>query len=211
MSYTDRHWETWRVKEVREDGIVCTEPEKPLGYRWFKLDPEVAGTFSVGDSVTIELYGVGFNPRHLGLWDRDGRCLQEPMSDEELYLEDECRRAENRMERVNYAQKWLERDLGRVSALPDWIRVRIDKFREEGGTGFILDGLPYELCIAELAVIYVRNGGEFDEEVRGYDNLHGCSGNQHDLALALARAHLQGQDLYGTVGGLSPITAKPYY
>jgi len=105
----------------------------------------------------------------------------------------------------------------RTDALPDWVRTRIESFREKSGEQFELDGWGYEMVIAELAVLYVEQDPDADEPADGpimtYAREHGTSGNQHDFAKALARAHVDDPafSLAGTVSALSPITGSADY
>lgn len=107
--------------------------------------------------------------------------------------------------------------------LPDWIRVRLEYFHDRGGEHFALEGWGYELTIAELAVAYAAMGRtildkttytvEDSDEVRRIAEEQGTSGNQHDMALALAKMHLNDPSvpLAGTVSALSPITGDTFY
>lgn len=110
----------------------------------------------------------------------------------------------------------------RQDALPDWIRERLETFHEQG-KDFALEGWGYELVVAELAVAYAEMGDyildkdslhiEDSEEVTRISKEQGTSGNQHDMALAIAKAHLQNPErsMEGTVSALAPLTGKAFY
>lgn len=102
--------------------------------------------------------------------------------------------------------KWAAREAG----LPDWIRCRLEHFRDTGGD-FDVEGWGYELVVAELAVLYADSAGEDTPEIETYGRREGTSGNQHDMAKALAHAHRDGIGLAGTVSALSPLTGKAGY
>jgi len=111
----------------------------------------------------------------------------------------------------------------RQDALPDWIRRRLETFHSRGREKFARDGWGYELVIAELAVEYAAMGDaivgkdqftvEDSEAIKTISREEGTSGNQHDVALALAKAHLEDPDrsMVGTVSALSPITGDAFY
>lgn len=109
----------------------------------------------------------------------------------------------------------------REAALPDWARARLAVYHHHGGQAFKESGWGYELVVCELAALYAADPQlpaeghiAWDDEpaaVRALAEREGTSGNQHDCALALARAHRAGRDLAGTVAALSPITGDAFY
>lgn len=102
----------------------------------------------------------------------------------------------------------------REAALPAWLRERLAYFHAKGGRDFELGGWGYELTICEIAVILLAHDLDDDgPEVMAYARANGTSGNQHGMALALARAHLEdpAASMSGTVSALSPISGDPDY
>jgi hypothetical protein len=113
----------------------------------------------------------------------------------------------------------------RQDALPDWIRRRLETFHSRAGEKFARDGWGYELIIAELAVEYAALGDVIldkdvfqvsdheSEAIKTISREQGTSGNQHSMALALAKAHLEDPDrsMVGTVSALSPLTGDAFY
>ena len=79
------------------------------------------------------------------------------------------------------------------------------------------------MVVAELAVEYARMGEDIldkdtfsiedSEAIKRISHEQGTSGNQHSMALALAKAHLMepGRMMSNTVSALSPITGDPFY
>jgi len=76
---------------------------------------------------------------------------------------------------------------------------------------FELEGWGYELVVCELAALYAKSNCADDETIDSYAREQGTSGNQHGIAKSLARAHLAGASLAGTVSALSPLTGDPFY
>jgi len=99
----------------------------------------------------------------------------------------------------------------REDALPSWARERLLSFHKSGGERFELQGWGYELVVMELAVAYVESRGEDDERVLEISRREGTSGNQHDVARMLARAHLDDVDLAHTPSALTPLTGDRDY
>lgn len=128
-------------------------------------------------------------------------------------------------EKLESLEKNREDWTRREESLPDWLKVRLATFHEKGGEKFDLEGWGYELVVCELAVEYAALGdvivgkdvfevGPFESEaIKTIANEQGTSGNQHGVALALAKAHLAepGVSLAGTVSALSPLTGDAFY
>lgn len=205
------HWATRRraidrctVRECRDIGdsyeFLTTE-----GTGFIRSKADVGAQLQPG--VVFELETIGFS-QITGL--RVGGVWRFRMTDEDLaaearkFSEDLHRRAVETLE-VNKAAWWAIEE-----KLPDWIRARINRFREAAGEKFLLEGWGYELVIAQLAVLYA------DSDEEGADELcseAGASGNQVNLARALAEAHKQGRDDLVAVSpsGLGPITGSADY
>lgn len=94
--------------------------------------------------------------------------------------------------------------------LPDWLKARIQRFRDAGGEKFLLEGWGYELVICRLADLMDR-GLEADAEKLSSDE--GVTGNQWNCAKALAGGRAQHGDGYAAAvpAGLSPITGSADY
>lgn len=168
--------------------------------------PEVVAAMRAGQKVEVEIRG--FN-RITG-WTIDGEYLwrkSEQDLDEEWRQYQE-RVAQERQERLDSKRaEWTARE----ARLPDWIKARLDSLRANSGESFDEDGWGYELVVCELANMYDLSNLEETDWICRYDEREGCSGNQHNFALALARAHREGQGAGGTVAALSPITGKAAY
>jgi hypothetical protein len=146
-------------------------------------------------------------------------------SDEDIDRQQEESSAKWRAEKLAMVEENRAEWEALEASLPDWIRARIEHFREKAGTGFDTNGWGYELAIAKLAVLYAELGDIILDHssstispyesplIKDYARDHGTSGNQHDVALALAKAHLAEPDrsLAGTISGLYPMTRDPFY
>lgn len=157
-----------------------------------------------GDVYSLETIGsfiVGV--LHEGVW-------YDRLSDDEYYDRREAEAEAFAQQRRNWLEENQDRLLDEESALPDWIRERIEYFHEHG-ENFEEDGWGYEMCIANLAVMYYHSNNEETDEIMEYANREGTSGNQHEVAKALARGYREGMSLAGTVGGMSMLTGKAYY
>lgn len=201
---TGRHIEVRTVREIGENGVTY---DNGVGHGLFD---EMRGVVEVGDEIDLETRGIslitGVRLRRSGEWlfrktdedlDREHREMVERIHREREDLLDEMR------------DEWQ----ARTDALPDWVRVRIDRFTES--PLFERDGWGYELAVAELAVLYA----ELDKPdmyatspaIEEYAKREGTSGNQHGCAAALANMHLEGKSLAGTISALTPLTGAPYY
>jgi len=108
-------------------------------------------------------------------------------------------------------------------ALPEWARARLRTYHERGGDDFKLDGWSYELMVCQLAVEYAKLGEVImdkrvsevseSEEIKRMAREYGTSGNQHGIALALAKAHLEQPErtLADTPSALTPLTGRPFF
>jgi hypothetical protein len=142
-------------------------------------------------------------------------------SDEDLQRQHEEYVAKSELRKRKFLEDNQEAWAAEEAALPAWVASRIAVFHEKGGEDFKLDGWGYELIIARLAVLYADMGEEImdktistitdSEEIKKISHEEGTSGNQHSMALALAKAHLRDEELAGTVSALSPISGDPFY
>lgn len=195
----DRKHEIKTIKDV-EHGVSY---EGGTGHGMF---PEMEGKAKPGDVVVLETKGFS---TITGVLDIDSGHWYFRKSDEDL--ERERVEFSESLEKSRQALLEANRESwqARTDALPGWIKTRIDKFQES--PAFATEGWGYELCVAELAVFYVNSGGEDTEAIMDYAGENGTSGNQHECAKALAEMHREGEDLYGTISALSPITGDAYY
>jgi hypothetical protein len=100
----------------------------------------------------------------------------------------------------------------REDALPEWLRSRLRHFHHSGGANFALTGWGYELTVAELAALYAASDGADSDEVVAYARKNGTTGNQHDVARALARIYnAGGWDNLPQPSALTGITGDAYY
>jgi len=203
--YTNRDLETTSVKDIRryEDGTAAITAETG----WTALaPPEAAALLSVGKEYGLETVNL---TRVTG-WLIDGRWVARKTDAD---LDREHREMVERYDRERQERLDANRAdwQAREGALPQWVRSRLEHFRDMGGEHFETDGWAYELIVAELAVLYLASGGEDDDTINVFAREQGTSGNQHDVARALARMHAKGQPLVGTVSALSPITGDPFY
>lgn len=155
-------------------------------------------------------------------WIIDGQWYDRK-TDEELVAAHEAWKANWEKEKRETLEKNREDWQKRQDALPEWIRGRLETFHEQAGEKFALEGWGYELVVAELAVAYANMGPgilgvdmfdiEDSEEVTKISQTQGTSGNQHQMALAIAKAHLEKpeESMAGTVSALSPLTGKAFY
>lgn len=157
-------------------------------------------------------------------WIIDGKWYDRK-SDQDLKREHEAFVANMERERRESLEAHHEEWQRRQDALPDWIRRRLEGFHQKAGEKFSIDGWGYELIIAELAVEYaalgdvIRDKDVFEvipyesEAIKTISHEQGTSGNQHGMALALAKAHLDDPDrsMVGTISALAPLTGEAFY
>lgn len=205
--YTNRRLEHLTVKSIerhKDGGATVTSS---AGWTC-GASPEVAKHLHVGKPYGLETR----NFSHIVGWHIDGEWI-ERKSDADLdreHAEMVARFDRERRERLAANREDWQR---RQDALPEWVRSRIEHFHATGGENFAVDGWGYELVVAEIAALYDASGGEDDEAVNDYAERAGTSGNQHDMAKALARAHREepARAMAGTVSALSPITGDAFY
>lgn len=162
----------------------------------------------VGDRLMLEMIGLN---KVVGIMNLDTGTWYYRRTDAEIDAE-----RQEELDRISARRRELleaNRDdwQRRTDALPEWIKERIEHFQRMGGEYFDLEGWGYELCIAELAVLYAEGRNDDDPAIAEYAEREGTSGNQHDFARALAAAHLDGRRLAGSVSGLTPLSGDPDY
>lgn len=215
-SYKDRHLEAQWVKEKRkdEDWLSITGSS---GWS-VGVSQEIYDLLNEGDAYIAEQKGNRVTGWIIGgKW--YGRKTDEDLEAEhQAWLDDWAKKKLETLEK--HREEWAIRE----GALPDWLRVRLQRFHDEGGENFLLEGWGYEIVIAELAVQYATIGPDIldmdmsqaDEAAPGVmviSRTEGTTGNQHGFALALAKEHFREPEksLEGTVSALSPLTGDPYY
>lgn len=203
--YTNRRLEDATVEKVEGSRVLVKDYEGWANNR--PLHKDLRDKVKPGDRLEFETRGsfcVG--------WIYEGEWYGRK-SDEESALEAKVSKAESDLRSAEYALKSLDSNIEEENALPFWLQERLRKFHEEGGIEFIAGGgWGYELAICQLAQVLADNGlNEDDPALKEIDEKYGCSANQWNVAKALAKAHLEGESLYGTIGGLSVITGDAYY
>lgn len=198
MNYTNRHHEIRTVESV-DHGVS-------YGSSGHGMFPEMEGKVKPGDEVVVETTN-GFTVS--GVRDLATGQWYFHKSDEDLESDRKAFSLDLKKKRQESLDAHREEWQQRTNALPEWIKVRIDKFQES--PAFATEGWGYELCVAELAVLYFESEGEESDAISEYSREHGTSGNQHECARALANMHGEGENLYGTISALSPLTGDAYY
>lgn len=206
-TFTDRTLKLLTVKSIHryEGGRASIQGSDG----WSALAPaEVAALLDVGDEYELEVQG--FNA--ISGWKVGGKWIARK-SDETFEAERTewlAKYERDKRDRLDSNRAdWTARE----SYLPDWLRDRITTFHEKGGEQFELEGWGYELIVCELAALYVASNLTDDDTINEFANVHGTSGNQHDVAKALARHHIANPDtsIAGTVSALSPLTGDAFY
>lgn len=200
-----RSLDTYTVKECTEveGDIYQISTTNSTGFMRAKADigaPLKPGTVFDLETVNISII-TGL--RVDGQW--RFRLTDEDLADEARERSEAFRRRQVEQLEANKAQWWAIEQ-----TLPDWIRARINRFREAAGEKFLLEGWGYELAVAQLAVAYAADDkATVDRLAREL----GTSGNQHDFAKALAKAHNAGDDaaIAESVSALSPLTGSADY
>lgn len=214
-TYSNRRLQAGRVVKQSKDGSVTGS------HGWTALPPKnvykllVKGKAYIVETVQLSL---------ITGWLIDG-VWYDRKTDEQLEQERKERLANwerQKQDRLERERSDLER---RESELPPWIRSRIETFHERGGEKFARDGWGYETTVAELAVLYADLGtvildkdvfelSDFESQaIKDIAEAQGTSGNQHSMALALAKRHLRNPDesLADTVSALTPLTGDLFY
>jgi hypothetical protein len=205
-TYTERKIETGTVTKAEEakDGAWLTTSNGGTHF----APSEVAARLPVGTEFDLEMYGFNW----IAGWRLNGEWL-ERRSDEYFALQREKASAD--FKRRNQERLDANRELWQAQedALPDWLRARLVTFHIEGGENFAREGWGYELIICRLAEAYVNSNLEDDDVVNEISRVEGTSGNQHGMAKAIARAHLEDPDrsMAETISALSPISGSPFY
>ncbi len=184
------------------------------------VSQEVFDALEVGEPFVQETQGFSL----ITGWVIKGKWYDRK-TDEDLAAEHKAFVENIKRERQETLAANRERWQSEEDLLPAWLRDRLRTFHEKGGDDFALDGWGYELMICQLAEEYYLLGdvildkdifqiSEYEsEKLKQMAREFGTSGNQHSVALALAREHRRHPDtsLAGTVSALTPLTGDPFY
>lgn len=218
-TFTNRRFEEVIAKEIQQsesdDGSVHYGFDS--GGWGLGISEKVAKAILATDDLTATVEWLG--NRAVG-WVVNGVWI-ERQSDEDLKRESEDFNerfaAERRASLKKNQKKWEAAE----KALPAWLQERFETFHERGGEDFRLDGWGYELAVAQLAEMYVKIGDELlnynlstvpdTDEIEAFSQAEGTTGNQHSMAIALAKMHLTGTSVKETPSALTPLTGRPFF
>lgn len=180
---------------------------------WTAIGPAaVAEVLTEGTAYGLESYGFNTIGGFLVGTEAEHRWLYRRSDEEILGQQEEFRRHADERRRemlAKYQDDWAARE----AVLPDWLRARLAHFHTRGGESFRLNGWGYELAICELVLLYLDADLAESPAISAFATEHGTSGNQHSMALSIARAHRQApkRTMAGTVSALSPLTGDSDY
>jgi len=207
MTYTDRTIE--RVVVTKKNISESGQCDITLDTGWsVGCPPDVAPLLEVGSKFWVETRGLSTVSGWLvnKQW-FDHRSDEDFAAEHVKFVEDSNRRRQEALD--------ANRDIWQAEEdrLPQWLKDRLATFHEKGGEKFEREGWGYELVICRLADAYAHSNLEDDARVMSISEYEGTSGNQHDMAKALAKAHLAEPErsMAGTVSALSPITGSAFY
>lgn len=209
--HTAEHWaqrprkvEPFVVGSVKDcgDGLEIHQSD---GWTFYRSKAELGREIHVGEHLQLETMQL---TRITGLRDANGWLFR--LTDQDLA--DEAREFSERMQRDDVVRLEKNRKVYAVheDALPNWLKARIQRFRDAAGEKFLLEGWGYELMICRLADLFDRG---LDVEADKLASDEGASGNQWDCAKSLAAGRREyGDDFAVRVpAGLSPITGSADY
>lgn len=208
--------EVWRSKDHDPNHVDGDERVAISTSENWGANIQYVTELNVGDELIIETVRgssiVGYARDGEWLWRQTDEEVEQAHKEYSAAFHDK-----NLARFEEHGDQWLKE----VAELPDWIKRRINTFTARGGRNFELNGLAYELVVAKLAVAYANMGESImsedifslkdSDEVEEISKSEGTSGNQHEVALALAKAHLSGIDLAETASALTPLTGDPFY
>lgn len=200
----NRKLQGFTVTKVQDSGSSLTITGDH-GWTFGRSKADLGRNISVGDSLWIETIKL---TQITGLRDANGWLFH--MSDQDLA--DEARKFSEDLHREDVVRLEKNRKLyaGYEAALPDWLKARIQRFRDAAGEKFLLEGWGYELMICRLADLLDR---DLKDEAEKLASDEGASGNQWGCAELLVRGrHEMGDEVALLVpAGLSPITGSADY
>lgn len=209
--HTAEHWagrhrdiDVFIVTKVEDHGDTVSLTGH-RGWTFNKSKAALGREIHVGEHLQQET--IGFS-QVTGLRDVNGWLFH--YTDQELA--DEAREFSEQIHRNDVVR--LEKNRKQYAeweaALPDWLKARIQRFRDAAGEKFLLEGWGYELMICRLADL-IDQGREDDADQLARDE--GVTGNQWDCATTLAAGRERYGDRFavGCPAGLSPITGSADY
>lgn len=216
MTDEKTYGETSKRRLVQFTVKKLTPPREEGGYYTLVMEkdwtvPQVPP--EVGDRLLMSLltdvleYEVVGISRIVG-WKRNGQWISRS-SDQDMQLEDELLQEAIEQERRDMLQENREDWTQREQALPDWLRPRIEYFREVGGKHFEMNGWGYELVVAELAALHFEEASE--EEIAAYEERIGSTGHQYSSGQTLAKMHREYPERSMAETTASLPFAAPYY
>jgi hypothetical protein len=207
MTTTKRHLKNYTIKEIRDirdDHFEVTTTES-TGFT--AEHTHLTRQLQSGDEFILETKNFStitgmYIPRFA---DWAWRKTDQDLADEHAQWLADWQEKKRKLLEENW-EGWKARQ----DALPTHYRERLEKFHEKGGGEFRLDGWSYELVICELAVMYERTNCAESEEIDAYARKYGTSGNQHDVAKAMAK-HLDEFTPKEFPAGMAPLTGSADY
>lgn len=199
-----RRLEPFTVKSVKDTGDGL-EIHQSNGWTFHRSKADLGREIHVGERLELETVQLS---QITGLRDAHGwlfRLSNQDLADEARQFSEDMHRKDVERLEAHRKEYW-----GWEQALPDWLRARIQRFRDAAGEKFLLEGWGYELIICRLAALFA-DGDEAAAEALAEEV--GASGNQWDCAKALAAGRERhGDDFAVQVpAGLSPITGSADY
>lgn len=207
--YERRSEEIRTIERIDADGTVHTDLWSYDGGDIARA--LVAAGVRTGDRIVFEtaLGSQVTGARRVGTEAWISRKTTDELIDEHEAMVAGFRRREEE-DLAQHRADWTARE----AALPGWLRERLAYFHAKGGRDFELGGWGYELTICEITQILLEHDVDDNgPEVMAYARANGTTGNQHGMAMALAKAHLEDPfaTMSGTISALSPISGDPDY
>lgn len=199
-----RSLEGFTVTNVEDGGDYLTITGGH-GWTFGRSKADLGRDIRVGDELWIETMQLS---RITGLRDRNGWLFH--LTDQDLADEAVQFSADLERERTVALEKNMKLYAQWESDLPEWLKARIQRFRDAAGEEFLRNGWGYELVICRLAALFDSGDEAAAEKMASGE---GVSGNQWECAKALAKGRsLHGDEYAAAVpAGLSPITGSADY
>ncbi len=209
--HTAEHWASmprrvqgFSVTKVEDSGDSLTI-SGDHGWTFMRSKAELGRDITVGEDLWVETVKFG---QITGLQDANGWLFR--LTDEDLARQ--ARELSEQLRRSDVVQLEKNRQLYAEweAALPNWLKARIQRFRDAAGEKFLLKGWGYELVICRLAALLDVGDEEAAESLARQE---GVTGNQWDCARTLAEGRARHGDRFAVEcpGGLSPITGSADY
>jgi hypothetical protein len=199
-----RHLEQFTVEAVTDRGDSL-EIRMSTGWTFIRSKTDLGRDITVGETLWQETVQL---TRITGLRDANGWLFH--LSNEDLARESREFSAELHRNDVVRLERNRKLYAEQEAALPDWLKARIQRFRDGGGEKFLLEGWGYELVICRLADL-LDQGREADAEALSSEE--GVTGNQWSCAKALAAGRAAHGDGFAAAlpAGIAPLTGSPDY